>query len=367
MAQNSKIEWTDATWNPIRARLRESIEVARPDGTLQVIQPWGYHCERISDGCVNCYAETMNKRMLPAWGTGLKYTVPNRERVEIFLDKEELLKPLRWRKPRKVFPCSMTDWCAEFVTDEMRDRMLAVAALCPQHTFQFLTKRADRCAEYFAASNFGGERVDVKAEVQMMCERPARFFPRAFDRLPLNSDKRIPWPLANVLIGFSAENQECFDTRWEHMRKLAAVGWRVWCSAEPLLSAINMKYALRPNPYDRIPGGYRGDRPDMMAKLSWVVVGGESGHGARPMHPDWARSLRDQCVAASVPFFFKQWGQWGHREGIGPMPYASKDVRDLVKIGILNRLPVKSITGRLLDGREWNELPCNRISEVVQR
>lgn len=342
MAQNSKIEWTDATWNPIRARLRESIEVARPDGTLRVVQPWGYHCERISDGCVNCYAETMNKRMLPAWGTGLKYTVPNRERVEIFLDEDELLKPLRWKKPRNVFPCSMTDWCAEFFTDEMRDRMLAVAALCPQHTFQFLTKRADRCADYFTASSFGGERVDVKAEVQMMCERPARFFPRAFDRLPLNADKRIAWPLPNVLLGFSAENQECFDTRWQHMCKLAAAGWRVWCSAEPLLSHLNMDAALRDG-------------------LSWVVVGGESGNGARPMHPDWARSLRDQCVAASVPFFFKQWGTYGdfHPAPLanlaGSYAHASLPLVDIAGYTMIKRDKHKN--GRLLDGREWNEVP----------
>jgi len=135
MADNSKIEWCDSSWSPIRAKLKGSDR-------------WGYHCERVSPGCKNCYASTMNGRMLPAWGTGLDYTVPNREKVEIFLDETELLKPLRWKKPRRIFVESMSDWCATFVTDEMRDRIMAVEALCPQHTFLFLTKRAKECAEY---------------------------------------------------------------------------------------------------------------------------------------------------------------------------------------------------------------------------
>ena len=287
MADNSKIEWLSgddgskgATWNPIRAWLKSSMINVPP-------QRWGYHCERISPGCKHCYASTMNGRMLPARGTGLDYTVPNREKVEVFLDEQELLKPLKWRKQKKIFPCSMTDWCADFVTDEMRDRMMAVAALCPQHTFLFLTKRAERCAEYFA--------------YEWRWENIRR----------INAGRLQPewnFPLPNVLLGFSAENQECFDARWNTMRPLAAAGWNVWCSAEPLLGPIDALRALHPNPYIRIPGGYAGDRPEMMAKLSWVVAGGESGHSARPMNVAWVRSIIRQCADSGVACFVKQMG-----------------------------------------------------------
>lgn len=116
MADNTKIEWADASWNPIRARVKEPIAKMRGGELIGIIQPWGYHCERVSPGCKNCYAATMNGRMLPAWGTGLDYTVPNREKVEIFLDEKEMFKPMKWKKPRRIFVCSMTDLFAEFVS-----------------------------------------------------------------------------------------------------------------------------------------------------------------------------------------------------------------------------------------------------------
>jgi protein gp37 len=229
----------------------------------------------------------MNGRMLPAWGTGLDYTVPNREKVEIFLDEQELLKPLKWRKSKKIFPCSMTDWCADFVTDEMRDRMLAVAALCPQHTFLFLTKRAERCAKYF-------DKIDSGCYVGLSSawcnHRP----------MP---NQRLSLPLPNVLLGFSAENQECFDARWNAMRPLAAAGWNVWCSAEPLLGPINISKATIIGPEGGIDFSYT--RSNM---LSWLVVGGESGPGARPMNVAWVRSIIRQCADAGVPCFVKQVG-----------------------------------------------------------
>lgn len=290
MADNSKIEWTDATWNPIRAWLKSTMIDVPP-------QRWGYHCERISPGCKHCYASTMNGRMLPAWGTGLDYTVPNREKVEILLDEGELLKPLKWRSPKKIFPCSMTDWCADFVTDEMRDRMLAVAALCPQHTFLFLTKRADRCAEYF-----GRLAKSIKP-----LESAARSFGYTFNFVDLEGIQRstLPFPWHNTLLGFSAENQECFNARWSHMRKLAAAGWPVWCSAEPLIGPTDMKAALTPTMCD--PCGHSGFFScSHNGTLSWVVTGAESGHGARPCEETWVRGIKDQCVAAGVPFFYKQ-------------------------------------------------------------
>lgn len=328
MADNSKIEWLagpdgskGASWGPIRAWLKSTMIDVPP-------QRWGYHCERVSPGCKNCYACTMNGRRLPAWGTGLDYTVPNRDKVEIFLDEKELLKPLSWKKPRRVFPCSMTDYCATFVPDWMRNRMLAVEALCPQHTFLHLTKRAEECAEYAID--------DINQMATWMEEDDL------VHRLNGGVTHGTAWPLSNVWLGFSAENQECFDARWKHMRKLAAAGWKVWVSIEPMLSGVDISAAL--------PG------------LSWCVVGGESGHGARPMHPDWARNLRDQCVAAGVPYFFKQWGEWAPMAE-HPMGKYRDHVFDAgmgkngLRLGIGMYRVGKKAAGRLLDGREWSEYP----------
>src|SRR5712671_7902670 len=129
MGDKSAIEWTDATWTPIRARNHR--------GT-------GWHCEHVSDGCRNCYAEGFNRRL----GTGLDFKPGYRLYNEIFLDEKMLTLPLRWKKPRMIFVCSMTDLFADFVRDEWIDRMFAVMALCPQHRFQVLTKRAKRMREY---------------------------------------------------------------------------------------------------------------------------------------------------------------------------------------------------------------------------
>ena len=125
----TKIEWTNGghTWNPIKARLKADTLVKLANGGSRLVPAGkvGYYCQRISPGCEACYAEAMNGRMLPSWGTGLDYTVPNLDKVEIFLDEDVLMHPLKWKKPTTAFVCSMTDWCADFVTDEMRDRMMA--------------------------------------------------------------------------------------------------------------------------------------------------------------------------------------------------------------------------------------------------
>ncbi len=148
----TSIEWTDVSWNPIRARLREDNNMSKDSSLRFKVIPadkWGYHCERVSPGCKNCYACSMNGRTFPAWGTGLDYTVSNREKVEIFLDEKVLLEPLRWKKPRKVFVCSMTDLFAPFVTNAMRDQIFGIMAVCRQHMFQILTKRAELMHFYF--------------------------------------------------------------------------------------------------------------------------------------------------------------------------------------------------------------------------
>jgi protein gp37 len=281
MADNSKIEWCDSTWNPIRARAKEDMVIR---GREVPAGKWGYHCERISPGCTHCYASTMNGRMLPAWGTGLDFSVLNREKVEIFLDEEESLKPLEWKKPRRIFVESMSDWCATFVTDEVRDKILAVEALCPQHAFLHLTKRAKECAEYFNTRTPGA--LGIQARVAFWIDK---IIQRMGWSACLSADDLLEeWPLPNVHLGFSAESQQYFDERWSHMRRLAEVGWKVWVSAEPLLSAIDMRAALR--------------------LLAQVVVGGESGHGARPMDLAWVRDIVQQCKTAGVSCFVKQIG-----------------------------------------------------------
>src|SRR5678815_260030 len=200
----TKIEWTGKTWNPIKVVLKEDARILKASGDYRWVEAGkvGYHCVPVSAGCKHCYAESMNKRCLPSWGTGLAYSAHNSENVQIFLDEDVLAEPLRWKQPTKIFPCSMTDWAADFVPDWMMDALLLVAVSRPDHTFQFLTKRADRLEKRLAS--------------------------------------RLPLP--NVQLGFSAEDQPNFDKRWESMRKLAAAGWFVWCSYEPALGPLDVGY-----------------------------------------------------------------------------------------------------------------------------
>lgn len=275
MSDKSKIEWLagGATWNPIRVRTREDIQIETNSG-FKIIPAgtWGYHCERVSPGCKICYACLMNGRTLPAWGTGLDYTVANREKVKVYLDEKEILKPLRWKRPRLIFPCSMTDWCADFVRHEMRAEMYGVMRRCSEHRFLCLTKRADKCVETF-----------------------------------LNVE-----PLAHVWLGFSAENQHYFDERWLHMRKLAAAGWNTWCSFEPLLGPINCTVQGEDFVHNALTGGFQCDGKnepvETRERLQWGVIGGESGRGARPLNLAWARDLITQFRMAELPVFMKQTG-----------------------------------------------------------
>lgn len=262
---NTKIEWTGKSWNPLRAR-RIS------DGKT------GHFCIKVSAGCKNCYAEKQN-----GWtGTHVPYAADKRRDVEVYLDFAALIEPLRWSKPTKIFPCSMTDLFAHFHTDAMIDRIMAVIVQSPEHTYQVLTKRPERMLEYFTAK-------DVR-------ERIGRT--EGFKALHTINN----WPLKNLWLGVSVEDQAAADERIPLLLQTpAAVRW---ISAEPLLGPIEFSDVSR-----------RADAVSQLGKkalsgIDWVVVGGESKAGARPMHPDWARSLRDQCLAADVAFFFKQWGEF---------------------------------------------------------
>lgn len=361
MADKTHIEWTDSTWNVITG------------------------CTLVSDGCKHCYAATLA-------ATRLKHH-PSREGLarlnaadeakftgEVRFNEQWLEQPLRWRKPRMIFVCAHGDLFHESVPDEWIDRVFAVMALAPQHTFQVLTKRADRMRAYLSSHDVG----------QRWAERT--------DEIPgsrvIFPETAISWSkdgLPNVWLGVSVENQEAADTRIpDLLRTPAAVRF---VSAEPLLGKVVLdcidimtedEYGEFPAYLDALTGRVTvGDFADqeldaghqMDPGIDWVIVGGESGRNARPMHPDWARSLRDQCVAAGTKFFFKQWGE--SRPGSDLLFDKSTFCMD--RSGRVVNAPArkdsfpedaefnqgwtwmrrvgKRAAGRLLDGRKWNEVP----------
>ena len=274
MGDKTKIEWTEATWNPVTG------------------------CTKVSQGCKNCYAERDFARLrhLPAY----KW----RAFTDVACHTERLTQPLRWKRPRKIFVNSMSDLFHDDVPDEFIDQVFAIMAICGHHTFQVLTKRPERMREYLKDLHSGRQRV--------MSIRQS-----TADFLALAIDKRsaIIFPLPNVWLGVSVEDQQTADERIPLLLQTpAAVRW---VSAEPLLGPMDLcKWVYnRDAAISRAMNGpmacNRDQAEDAIPRpIDWVVVGGESGPKARPMHPDWARSIRDQCKAAGVPFLFQQWGEW---------------------------------------------------------
>ncbi len=340
----SKILWTDQTWNPIIG------------------------CSKVSPGCANCYAERMALRQahmeyarlekhlnqdLDAKDGIMKYVgvVDISKKAwngkTVFVESA-LTKPLHWRKPRMIFVCSMSDLFHESVPFEWIDKVFAIMALCPQHTFQILTKRPERMFEYLD---------DVKTRINI----PAAASAGAGVRVDLNRFwTAAGWPIKNIWLGCTAENQAMADKRIPVLLQCPAA--KRFVSVEPMLGKVDLAYTC-----------FNGaDSFGTMPGLDWVICGGESGPGARPMHPDWVRSLRDQCKEAGVPFMFKQWGEWtpshvagGHISkgqislSFDGVPYsdyvcASTVIDDncqgMSRVG-------KKKTGRLLDGVEHNGFP----------
>jgi protein gp37 len=352
MADNSKIEWCDASWNPIRAQ-RTS------DGRM------GHFCIHASEGCRNCYAEAINHRL----GTGIDFKAQNRNEVEIVVPDKALMEPLKWKRPRKIFVCSMSDLFGDFVPDEAIVRVLAVAAYCRHHTFIILTKRANRMRAYLSAHN---TRHEVWQAMYKMNLTPAWWYGGA---VPGN------WPLPNVWFGVSAEDQANADERVpELLNTPAAVRF---VSLEPLLGPIHLGYLgwpngqrLRRTGYNALIGAryHAGSMVEKLPKLDWVIVGGESGPKARPMDPNWVRQLREGCLHTGIPFFFKQWGEWLPGE-----VYAIGDEGGFARHqdgtegghggkhdhwwsgdsfgGVISTRVGKHAAGRRLDGIEHNEFP----------
>lgn len=245
MANNSSIEWTEATWNPVVG------------------------CTVISPGCTNCYAMRMARR-LEAMGND-KYAGTTRVsggrskwNGVVRVDNDALRIPFGWKTGRMIFVNSMSDLFHERVPLEFIQRVFETMRQTPQHTYQILTKRAER--------------------LKALCAE-------------------LDWPV-NVWMGVSVENEDYVD-RIDHLRRTRAAV--KFLSLEPLLGPL--------------------DSLDLTG-IHWVIAGGESGPGARPVAPDWVRSIRDQCAEADVAFHFKQWG------GVN-----------------------KKKSGRMLDGRTWDEFP----------
>ena len=306
MSDGSAIEWTDATWNPLRARNKS-------DGSV------GWHCIKVSEACRHCYAQSMNRRL----GTGLNYDAPDMRKVEIYLDEKTLPTPLKWKKPRKIFVCSMTDLFGDWVSDEMLDRIFAVMSLCPQHTFQVLTKRPARMREYISLGD--RDRVIEGAVLAWHDSQKSNGYKlsnsltmhplKVAESLRMRGDRHVyNWPLRNVWLGVTAENQATADERIPQL--LATPAAVRFISAEPLLGSIDLSVIdisgdamvtpLIACSAEELSEEWGEPIDKGQPRLDWVITGGESGPHARPMHPDLARSIRDQCKAAGVPFFMKQ-------------------------------------------------------------
>jgi protein gp37 len=302
MGKTTEIAWCDSTWSPIRARVKmDAPSIAKEKGYTSLVQiaekmagRVGAHCEHVSPGCENCYAETNNHRCLPANGTGLPYDRRSRDLVEAFVDEKVLLQPLKWGElppaPRRIFVENQSDLFGEWVTDAMRDRVFAMMTLCWWHDFQVLTKRPEQMLEYCASDALLARLLRaVDAISNFLGGRAVFTYPEQID------DGLTGVRLRNAWLGVSDEGNQ--HQRIDILRQVPAAVRFV--SFEPLL--------FDPGTVD-------------LSGIDWVICGGESGPGARPMHPDWARALRDQCKVTDTAFFFKQWGEWA--------PWAPDDYRE---------------------------------------
>jgi protein gp37 len=290
MASDTTIEWTHRpgtrprTWNPTRG------------------------CSRISPGCENCYAEGIAGRFsgpgLAFEGFATRGKNGGRWTRKLALLDDTLDAPLRWRDPSTVFVNSMSDLFHDALTNEEIAAVFGVMAECPKHTFIVLTKRAKRMREWFewiARETSGEHAPDPSFLVRTMATNRG---------VELDQLASSPWPLPNVWCGVSVESQEYADERIPQLIETPAVVRFLSC--EPLLGPVDLeRYYLQTKlgtsgyPFPYMP---REFRTTWLHMLDWCIVGGESGHGARPFDLAWARSIVEQCRGAGVPAFVKQLG-----------------------------------------------------------
>lgn len=323
------IQWTDLSTNP----------VVFHDGAGK--KHW--HCEKVSAGCTNCYAETLEKRF---GGDGAGYIAKNTPDRHASLDEAELRRILRYRVKdgkNRVFPFDMTDVFAPWVTDEMLDRLFAVFALRPDLVFQVLTKRPARMREYIErVARLGWAHIDVGQRFRGGVSLGYSLHPGALNPL-------LPWPLPNVWLGTSVEDQPAADTRIPHL--LATPAAVRFLSCEPLLGPVTFDLSWWGRCFHL---GFAGrdaeaNHLNCACHLDWVIIGGESGVGARPMDLAWVRSLLAQCRAAGVAPFVKQ---------LGAKPYNGHD--QLAYDTVLS--PRLKLRDR--HGGNWDEWPADlRVRE----
>jgi protein gp37 len=313
---DTKIEWATKVWNPLRG------------------------CSKVSEGCKNCYAIKQAHRFsgegMPFEGLTRKTDAGVNWTGRVMLVPDMLEDPLKWKQPQRIFVNSMSDLFHQQVPQDFIDKVFEVMKQASHHTFMILTKRPERMSHY-------------------MQGRPKR---------GLGSEV-----LPNVWLGTSVEDQKAADERIPLLLQTPAAVRFLSC--EPLLGSVEL-FSEHHNYLE----GWENDmvfdpgcqQPMLQRQetrnIDWVIVGGESGHGARPMHPEWARSLRDQCQAAGVSFFFKQFGEWIHNSHSDFKNYDGMSVRDefsklpngLTHVDCYRKVG-KGKAGRLLDGVEWNEFP----------
>ena len=297
MNATTGIEWTDATSNPFKFRDK---------ATGQIV--WA--CVKVSPGCAHCYSETLANR----YGRGGPFTKAAMEKVEPFVCEKELRQLATSKKlaGKRVFVGDMTDLFGEWVSDDMLDRLFATFAVRPDVTFQVLTKRPERMRDYI----LGADGRELKADIPGV----------VLNREPFD------WPLPNVWLGVSVENQAAADVRIPLLLQTPAAVRFLSC--EPLLGPVDLGPGFRwgePIPITKLESW--GHRPD------WVIVGGESGAGARPLDVAWARSVVNQCKAAGVACFVKQLGSepgWDSQSGKAPGSFHHYDAKSGLHIKRLN-------------------------------
>jgi len=392
----TKIEWTDFSWNPIRARQISTGKV-------------GHHCTMIATGCKFCYSHAMQSRFGDNFGIELPYKKESLNDIEFFIDEDTLKQPLGWREPKKVFVCSMMDLFHPSIPLELIDQVFAVMAIASKHTFIVLTKRPPQMLEYLNGFANGD---DPTIERVLRLKNYQKFHKHF-------SDYRMGGALPNVWLMVSGSNQDDIDRNVPILLECPAVVRGV--SLEPMTGPVDLAAWLpRSNPeYEEQgtscwncggDGGFHDcgecacvclDKeeihrpceicdgegeymlPEYLDGLDWVITGGETGEGARPAHPDWFRSIRDQCEKYKTKYFHKQNGvfkqigydDWQKGGGI----VLSEDGHVLMNrqkglnapalfpicdSDVLLRKTNKQTAGRLIDGIEHSEFPATNKSEV---
>ena len=342
---SSKIEWTDETWNPIRG------------------------CSLESEGCRNCYAMRFAHRFSGSRKpfAGLTELGPNGPRWtgEVRTIPEQLDRPLRWERARRVFVCSMSDLFHPDVPFGFIAAIFGVMGASPTHSFQLLTKRPGRAREFFAWMEL--QAAENLARSAGQPEILAAYL-AAIELLGIGIKPAASWPLPNVELGVSVEDQDAVD-RISTLAEIPTV--RRFLSIEPLLGELDFHEDLDIGD-PTANAGY-----SLLECVDWIIVGGESGPGARPVHPDWIRSIRDEAVELGIPLFFKQWGEWAPdpladgprvsicRRGWSGVPTFAARLDHLREHG--TRCPTMTMTrvgkknaGRELDGRIWDQEPNRR-------